>query len=145
MSVNDAVEAIGFDFIQPPTVDWNAGLKKRRGELMPMAYLQLKRFESRARLRGQGTVGGFETFSMLMIDFDYDGDIFDLDAVFYADQLASDNWQAWFPAEELGKSVMAVFMDIYGNESQELIPRERFRRTGEKSSRRGTPKRSRSR
>jgi len=48
---------------------------------------KLKRFESHARLRGKDTRGGLETFSMLMLDYDYNGEVFDMDAVFYAHQL----------------------------------------------------------
>ena len=64
---------------------------------------------------------------MLMLDFDYDGEVFDLDAVFYAAQLQADEWRAWFPVEGLGAQVMAVFMDIYGNEAREVIPRRAVR------------------
>jgi site-specific DNA-methyltransferase (adenine-specific)/adenine-specific DNA-methyltransferase len=91
------------------------------------AYLKIEGFESRARIRGQDRRGGLETFSMLMLDFDYDGEIFSLDAAHYAAQLQADEWRAWFPAESIGAQVMAVFMDIYGNEAREVIPRERFR------------------
>jgi hypothetical protein len=122
MAVNDTVEAVGFDFIRPPEVEWTVGVKARRGQLLNEAYLKIKRFESRARLRGQDTVGGLETFSMLMLDFDYDGDVFNVDAVFYAHQMESEGWQAWFAAEGIGARVMVVFMDIYGNEAQEVIP-----------------------
>ena len=31
--------------------------------------------------------GHLETLSMVMLDFDYDGEVFDLDAVFYADAI----------------------------------------------------------
>ena len=116
----------GFDFIQPPQVDWAVSIKKRKGQLIPEACLKIKKFESRARIRGKDTRGGVETFSMLMLDFDYNGEVFDLDAVFYAHQLADDEWQAWFSAESLGENIMAVFIDIYGNEAREVIPRESF-------------------
>jgi len=126
MEVNETVEAVGFDFIRTPEVEWAVGVKRRKGQLLNEAYLKIKKFESRARLRGRDTVGGLETFSMLMLDFDYDSEVFNLDAVFYAHQLEADNWQAWFPSEAVGNSVMAVFMDIYGNEAREIIPCDRF-------------------
>jgi hypothetical protein len=31
-----------------------------------------------------------------------------------------------FPLEMLGKQIMAVFVDIYGNEARELIPATQF-------------------
>jgi hypothetical protein len=44
-----------------------------------------------------------------------------MDAVFYAQQLAENNWSAWLPMDDLGETVMVVFIDIYGNEASELI------------------------
>jgi DNA modification methylase len=124
--VNDIVDAWGFDFIQPPQVDWSVNIKKRKGQLISEACLKIKDFKSRARIRGKDTRGGLETFSMLMLDFDYNGEVFDMDAAFYAHQLEADEWQAWFSAESLGEKVMAVFIDIYGNEARVVIPRENF-------------------
>jgi DNA modification methylase len=125
-AVNATIDAVGFDFIQPPQVEWEVGFEKRQGRLFDEAYLKIKQFESRARLRGTDTRGGLETLSMLMLDFDYDGNVFDFDASFYAHQLAADDWRAWFPSEILGQNVMAVFIDIYGNEARVVIPREQF-------------------
>jgi len=125
-AVNDTVDAVGFDFIQPPGVTWTAGVGQRKGQILNEAYLQIEGFESRARIRGQDRLGGLETFSMLMLDFDYDGEVFSLDAAHYAAQLQADEWRAWLPAEGLGAQVMAVFMDIYGNEAREVIPRGKF-------------------
>lgn len=125
-AVNEPLNAVGFDFIQPPEVDWTVSVKKHKDQLFREACLKIKKFETRARLRGKDTEGGLETFSMLMLDFNYDGDVFNLDVVFYAHQLEADNWQAWFPLEAIGKSVMAVFMDIYGNEAREIIPCNKF-------------------
>lgn len=125
-AVNDTVDAVGFDFIQPPEVKWDVSIKKRKGQPLNEAHLKVKQFESRARIRGRDTRGGLETLSTLMLDFDYNGQVFDLDAVFYAHQLQADDWQAWFPLDSLGANVMAVFIDIYGNEAQEIIPCDRF-------------------
>lgn len=125
-AVNDTVEAVGFDFIRPPQVEWLVGIRKRKRQLIEEAYLKVKKFESRAYLRGKDTRGGLETLSMLMLDFDYDGDVFDLDSFFYAHQLEEANWEARFPVENLGEKLMAVFIDIHGNESREVISRDKF-------------------
>ncbi len=125
-AVNDTVDAVGFDFIQPPQVDWTVSVRKRKGQLLDEACLKIKKFASRARIRGEDKRGGLDTFSMLMLDYDYDGEVFDIDVVFYAHQLQGDDWQAWFPVEGLGQNVMVVFMDTYGNEAQEIIPRDKL-------------------
>ena len=125
-AVNDTVDSVGFDFIQPPKVKWTVGVNARKGQLIKEAFLKIVKFESRARLRGEDTHGGMETLSMLMLDFDYNGDVFDLDAVFYNHQMEEAGWEARFSAESLGGNVMAVFIDIHGNEARELIPLAQF-------------------
>jgi len=125
-AVNETVDAVGFDFIQPPRIEWTVSVKKRKGQLFDEACLKIKQFESRARLRGEDTRGGLETLSMLMLDLDYDGKVFDLDAVYYAHQLEADEWQAWFPTENVGENIMVVFIDIYGNEARDLISRKKL-------------------
>ena len=127
-AVNEIMDAVGFDFNRTPQVTWAAGNGTCEGQLVPEAYLEVQAFESQAYIRGKGTRGGLETFSMLMLDFDYDDDtqVFNLGAVWYAHQLEAAGWRAWFPLEGLGENVMAVFIDIYGNEARELIPRARF-------------------
>jgi len=125
-AVNDIVDAWGFDFIRPPQVEWAVGVEKREGQSLEEAYLKVQEFESRAYLRGQDTRGGLETFSMLMLDLDYNGDVFDFDTVFYAHQLQDNDWQVWFSVGSLGENVMVVFIDIYGNEAREIIPRDQF-------------------
>lgn len=124
-AVNETVDAVGFDFIQPPMVDWSISMKKRKGG-QEETCLAIKAFESRARLRGKDTRGGLETFSMLMLDFDYNSEVFDMDSVIYAHQLQDNGWQAWLPLERLGKNIMVVFIDIYGNEAREVVARDTF-------------------
>jgi len=133
-AVNETVDAVGFDFIQPPRVEWSVSVKKRKGELFDEACLKIKHFESRARIRGKDTRGGLETLSMVMLDFNYDGKVFDLDAPFYAHQLEADEWQAWFPIGKVGERLMVVFIDIYGNEARELITRDKLGIRAKKSS-----------
>lgn len=125
-AVNDTVDSVGFDFIQPPKVKWSVGVNASKGQLVKEAFLKIDKFESRARLRGEDTHGGMETFSMLMLDFDYDGDVFDLGAVFYNHQIEEAGWEARFSAESLGNNVMAVFIDTHGNEAREVIPLAQF-------------------
>lgn len=133
-AVNETVDAVGFDFIQPPKVEWSVSVKKRMGDMFDEACLKIRHFESRARIRGKDTRGGLETLSMVMLDFDYDGKVFDLDAVFYAHQLEADEWQTWFPTEKVGEKLMVVFIDIYGNEARELITRDKLGIRAKKSS-----------
>ena len=130
MAVNDTVEAVGFDFIRRPEIDYVVGYRKRNGELLEEAFIRLKTFKSEAMVREPfRKKGNRETLSMVMLDqkFDRDSDIFNLSAVFYAADIEKADWEIRFPIESLGENVMVVFVDIYGNEARELIPADRFR------------------
>lgn len=129
LAVNDTVEAVGFDFIRTPEIDYKCGSSKRKGNKKKEAFINIKTFKSEAVVREPiRKKGNRETLSMVMIDYDYDGDIFDLDAIFYADGIEKDSWNVWFPIESIGKQMMVVFVDIYGNEARELIPGKRFKK-----------------
>ena len=43
-AVNETVDAVGFDFIQPPKVEWSVSVKKRKGELFDEACLKDQAF-----------------------------------------------------------------------------------------------------
>jgi DNA modification methylase len=130
MAVNDTVEAVGFDFIRRPDIEYEVGYKKRKGELLNEAFLRIKTFKSEAMVREPfRKKGNRETLSMVMLDYNFDtaSDIFNLSAIFYAGDIEKADWEVRFPVESLGGNVMAVFVDIYGNEARELIPADRFR------------------
>lgn len=120
-NVNKTVDAVGFDFIQPPKVDWTIAERRREDDLLPQLCLKIHGFQSTASIRGRETKGDLDTLSMVMVDHDYNGDVFNIAAVFYAQQLADSDWSAWLPIESVGETLMIVFIDIYGNEAREVI------------------------
>lgn len=129
LAVNDTVEAVGFDFIRTPELDYNCGVARRKGELPSEAFIRIKTFKSEAVVREPlRKKGNRETLSMVMLDYDYDGVVFDQDAVFFADAIEKVGWEVRFPVESVGRQVMAVFVDIYGNEACEVIPGEKLGR-----------------
>lgn len=129
MAVNDTVEAVGFDFIRMPELEYDCGMSKRKGELLSEAFIRVKTFKGEAVVRDPlRRKGNRETLSMVMLDFDYDGQVFDQDAVFFADAIEKAGWEVRFPVESVGWQVMAVFIDIYGNEAREVIPGEKLGR-----------------
>jgi DNA methylase len=131
LAVNDTVEAVGFDFIRTPELEYECGVNQRNGELLPEVFICIKTFKSEAVVREPlRKKGNRETLSMVMLDYDYNGDVFDLDAVFFADPIEKAGWEIRFPVESVGEQVMAVFIDIYGNEAKEVIPGERLGRGG---------------
>jgi site-specific DNA-methyltransferase (adenine-specific)/adenine-specific DNA-methyltransferase len=84
------------------------------------AVICIKTFKSRAMVKGATQKGNLETLSMVMVDYDYDGEVFALDAVFYAADIEKNGWEVRLPLESLGKQVMIIYMDIYGNEYREV-------------------------
>jgi hypothetical protein len=43
----------------------------------------------------------------------------------YAQELQKADWRLQLPLKKCGEQMMIVFIDIYGNEARELIPRSR--------------------
>jgi site-specific DNA-methyltransferase (adenine-specific)/adenine-specific DNA-methyltransferase len=129
MAVNDTVEAVGFDFIRTPKLQYRTGTEKPKGELFAYCFIKIETFKSDAVVREPfKKKGNLETLSMVMLDFDYDeaSKVFDLDEVYYADAIAKDEWKIRFRTDQIGRWVMAVFVDIYGNEARILIDAAEF-------------------
>lgn len=128
MAVNDTVDAVGFDFVRSPELEYVVGAEKRKGELFREAVIGIKTFKSEAVVREPMKKGNRETLSMVMLDYNFDreSDVFNLDAVFYAEAIQKAGWEVHFPLESIGNQVMAVFVDIYGNEAREVIPASKF-------------------
>ena len=129
MAVNDTVDAVGFDFIKTPELDYEVGQSNPVGQLLEEAFIRINTFYSEAAVREPlQKRGNRETLSMVMLDYDYDAvaDVFDLDEVFYAGAIEAAGWEVNFPANRLGQQIMAVFVDIYGNEARVVIPTNDF-------------------
>lgn len=119
-AVNDTVDAVGFDFINPPLVELAI-----RAQNLAVSFT-IKKFESRARVKGKEKVGKHDTLSMIMVDLAYNDAVFDLDQVFYASELKQKEWMIRFPRADLIGDVMLVFVDIYGNEARRIVKKESF-------------------
>lgn len=141
MAVNDTVDAVGFDFVRTPELKFKCGVGKRKGELLKEGFIQIQTFKSEAVVREPlRKKGNLETLSMVMLDYDYDGEVFDLDVVLYANALAKANWEVWSPLESLGSKLMAVFIDIYGNEARVVLDASEFGVKSDKKTRRAAAK-----
>lgn len=103
-SVNDAIDAIGFDFIRPPKVDYEIEHNK----------LKINNFNAEARIKGKYEYIGFEAFSMLLVDYSYDGKVFSVDEVFYHNDFVDGLID--FSSEKVEKQAMLIFIDKFGNE-----------------------------
>jgi DNA modification methylase len=129
LAVNNTVDAVGFDFVRRPELEYSVGAHKGEGKLFAEGFIKIKTFKSEAAVRESLRVReNRETLSMVMLDYDFDSstDVFEFDAIFYAGAIQDKDWELRFPLDAVGAQVMAVFVDIYGNEAREVIPGNKF-------------------
>jgi site-specific DNA-methyltransferase (adenine-specific)/adenine-specific DNA-methyltransferase len=125
MDVNDTVDAVGFDFIQVPTVECKYFLDKplKAGlfnQNTRECVIKLEKFESKVISRKPLKFSNLETLSMVMLDYDFDGDVFDIDEVFYAENLKKNGYEVRFAEDTVKGQMMIIYMDIFGNEKREI-------------------------
>jgi len=118
--VNDTVDAVGFDFIRQPKVECAYSIEKLKDQLLEYAVIKIKTFKSEAMLKGASQLENRESLSMIMVDFDYDGEIFNLDKSYYASEIEKNGWKVLLPVENIKKQIMIIYLDIYGNEYREI-------------------------
>lgn len=118
--VNDTVDAVGFDFIRQPKVECAYSIEKPKDQQLEYAVIKIKTFKSEAMLKGASQLGNRESLSMIMVDFDYDGEIFNLDKVYYASEIEKNGWKVYLPLENIKRQIMIIYLDIYGNEYREV-------------------------
>lgn len=132
--INDLDEAVGFHFIRQPEV--KSEIKKLKDKVV----LKIKKFESAYSQDETGEkLKNFESLAMLLVDRNYDGEKFMMTDYYFAQDLlnhkASDEEESEeeikkelkkqkeitreFPKKDCGKQIMAIYVDIYGNEFRE--------------------------
>lgn len=136
-NVNDLEDAIGFHFMRQPEVksEW----KEKGGEY----HITIKKFLSDfSEEETERDMDNFESLAMVLIDKNFDGETFDMDTYYFAEDLlpkkkkktdeeeANENIKEELkhinqillppiPKKECGKKLMIIYVDIYGNEFKE--------------------------
>jgi len=123
--LNDIVESVGFDFIEPPEVEAEYSITKPKNKLAEFAQINIRKFKSNQRSKKEKKVPDEEALSMVLIDSDYDGKNFRLTDKFFKDEL-EESLVRFDP--DMGKKAAAIYIDIYGNEKFEVIEKSKFRR-----------------
>jgi len=133
--VNEVIDAVGFDFISQPQVVWKAKKESQPGELFADYVLELSEFRAQTLATDPEDFQNFETFSMAMVDLDYDGDVFQLSRVFWGEDVLkaagglekAERLQLRIAESEFtGKQMMVILCDRYGNEKTLLVARTDF-------------------
>jgi site-specific DNA-methyltransferase (adenine-specific)/adenine-specific DNA-methyltransferase len=142
-NVNDLEDAIGFHFMRQPSVTSSIAVSDKG------VQIKLKEFKSHVTEDGTGRdMQNFESLSMVLVDCAYDGKAFKMTEHYFAEDLipkkkrgvktpdiSEDNELAVveellhqselsIPAIDIAKcgdSVMAIYVDIYGNEFKEVF------------------------
>lgn len=108
-SVNNAIDAVGFDFIRPPKVNYTIVDKK----------LTINSFKAFSRIKGEYKKNGFESLSMVLVDFNYNGETFKMDKVFFQRDF-DDSRTVDFGIKKEPEKTMLIFIDKFGNEFKTL-------------------------
>lgn len=133
--VNEVIDAVGFDFISQPQVVWKAKKESRPGELFAEYLLELSEFRAQTLATDPEDFQNFETFSMAMVDLDYDGDVFQLSRVFWGEDVLkaagglekAERLELRIAESEFtGKQMMVILCDRYGNEKTLLVAKSDF-------------------
>jgi hypothetical protein len=122
LGINETIDSVGFDFIQPPIVECNYTSTKDG------LRVELSKFEAESMTRGSNNPVGLDALAIVMVDVEYDGKIFDVDYVFYAEDLARSRYSMLVPADAVGDQIMLIYIDVYGNEHREVKGARDFRR-----------------
>lgn len=138
-NVNDLDEAIGFHFIRHPEV--KSKLKKNKDEVKILIKSFVSHELESDKAQDEKGMKNFETLSAVFVDKNYNGKSFEMDKAFFADELLpkkskkSDDenikeelkkiqkkgLKISFSKSELGKQVMVIYTDIYGNDFTETF------------------------
>ena len=134
--VNEVIDAVGFDFISQPEVKTSF---HRREPLDPNLFsagkkdfsIEISSFKSNTLVYDPEDFTNYETLSMVLVDTDYNGDFFNLEKVFWAnDILNEEKTKAAIRIPEddfLGKKMMIIFIDKYGNELKVVKTKRDFK------------------
>jgi DNA modification methylase len=116
--LNDPVDTFGFDFMQLPEVHTRYVVSDDRIHIIMNSFkrggLDPDDFDS---LEEKGRLD----LAMVMVDRNYDGEIFRVSDYFFGDQLEDEGWMFSLPLQGGGPHFLVIFMDIHGNELREVI------------------------
>ncbi|MDL1888646.1 site-specific DNA-methyltransferase [Nitrospirales bacterium NOB] len=134
--VNEVINAVGFDFISQPQAVVKTKKQTRKDELFADLVIEIHEFRSQTLATDPEEFANFETFSMAMVDLNYDGDVFRLSQVFWAENLLNEAGgvesakllSVRIPEQDfIGKRMMVILCDRYGNEKALVFNKKDFR------------------
>jgi len=133
-NVNDLDDAIGFHFIRQPEVESKLKVNGKTAEIQITKFLSNYLEEETGK-----DLENFESLAMVLVDKDYNGKEFVMDEFYFAEDLLPKKKEEEtedeikkelkhlkkisipLNKEDCGDRIMAVYVDIYGNEFKEVL------------------------
>jgi site-specific DNA-methyltransferase (adenine-specific)/adenine-specific DNA-methyltransferase len=115
-SINSLDDAVGFHFIRQPDVQSRIKVKDDTVQII------LKEFHSHSLEDAGKGLDNFESLAMVLIDKNFNGNEFDMDNYYFADDLPVEDNKISLPVlskSDCGGKIMVIYIDIYGNEFKE--------------------------
>lgn len=131
-NINDLDDAIGFHFMKQPEVLTEVTITEKEVKIC------IKKFLSDFSEDDKGNeMSNLESLAMVLIDKDFDGNSFDLDEYYFAEDLLPKKTKKQeeviskelknskeinlpkIPKKQCGKNIMLIYVDVFGNEFKE--------------------------
>lgn len=142
--VNAVIDAVGFDFISQPLVEWSClSDSVEHQDVFNIGgqelVVRLTQFRANTLATGPEDFPNFATLSMVLVDLNYQNDVFNLSKVFWAEDLVYEELKRCntdinggfearagactkldirLPEVEDDETVMLILVDKYGNEKK---------------------------
>jgi site-specific DNA-methyltransferase (adenine-specific)/adenine-specific DNA-methyltransferase len=112
-NINDLDNAVGFHFMRQPKVE----------SYLENNALIIKSFEADVQDKNKNqNLKNLEALSMLILDEKFNGKEFVMSSVYFADELnPNSNGEISIPLRFIGDKIVAVYVDIFGNEFKQEI------------------------
>jgi DNA modification methylase len=125
--INQTIDTVGFDFIQPPNVEVEYRRILPKDKLIEELEIEIQKFESVQRSRNPIEFKDKESLSMILIDRSYNGSYFNMTDYFFADWVKRNNYKVTVPYSESANKIMIIYLDVLGNERIEVKNTSNFK------------------
>jgi hypothetical protein len=116
--LNDPMEAFGFDFMQLPEVQ--AHYRKTKTHFKGTIASFMRGGLDPDDFDGREDAGRLD-LAMVLVDRDYDGEVFRVSDHFFGDALENRDWTFSLPLADCGERLLVIYMDTHGNEFRETV------------------------